>query len=67
MTPAVSKHARRGGAAAAPRARRVAPKKEASEASPKKAAADKEAKPTKKVGKTASKLGKALRRKKSEE
>jgi large subunit ribosomal protein L22 len=76
-TPAVSRRAKRGGAAAAPRAKRVAsrvevvnsaPVKGASRTSEKKAAASKkEAKGEKKPGKTASKLGKVLRRKKTEE
>src|SRR5229473_5049038 len=66
--PALSRRARRGGAAAAPRAKRVAEKAEASASSetsdqPAKAAA----KGKKKAGKVASKLGKALRRKKSED
>jgi large subunit ribosomal protein L22 len=66
MAPAVSRKAKRGGAAAAPRARRgtskaeAAPAAEAAEAKPKAAA--------KKTGsKAASKLGNALRRKKTEE
>jgi large subunit ribosomal protein L22 len=58
-TPAVSKHAKRGGAAAAPRAKRAAPKKEAAET--------KEATSEKKASKAVSKLGKALRRKKTDE
>ena len=67
--PAVSKRAKRGGAAAAPRAKRVAGKTEASVSGesgdqPAKGAA---AKGEKKTGKVASKLGKALRRKKSED
>jgi large subunit ribosomal protein L22 len=76
-TPAVSRRAKRGGAAAAPRAKRVAsrvevvnsaPVKGASRTSETKAAASKkEAKGEKKPGKTASKLGKVLRRKKTEE
>ena len=56
--PAVSKRAKRGGAAAAPRARRGASKADAVEAP----AA--EEKPQKKASKGASKLGSALRRKK---
>ena len=56
--PAVSKRAKRGGAAAAPRARRGASKADAVEAP----AA--EEKPQKKASKAASKLGGALRRKK---
>jgi large subunit ribosomal protein L22 len=66
LTPAVSRKAKRGGAAAAPRARRgaskaeAAPAVEAAEAKPKAAA--------KKTGsKAASKLGTALRRKKTDE
>lgn len=67
-TPAVSKRAKRGGAAAAPRAKRGAPKAAAAESSATKAAGSKtEAKGEKKATKTASKLGRALRRKKSEE
>jgi large subunit ribosomal protein L22 len=66
-TPAVSKRAKRGGAAAAPRAKRVTPKSEAAEASETKSAATKEAKGEKKPGKAASKLSKALRRKKTKE
>ena len=56
-TPAVSKKARRGGAAAAPRAKRVA-KVEAANTAKETERSDKPAK------KTASKLGSALRRKK---
>jgi large subunit ribosomal protein L22 len=87
LTPAVSRRAKRGGAAAAPRAKRVAPKtgagkaapaeaagetdeKEAGKAATKKTATSKKAgvKPgEKKASKAASKLGKALRRKKTEE
>ena len=70
-TPAVSKRAKRGGAAAAPRARRgaqAAPAKgQAGTAETKAAASKKEATGEKKSGKTASKLGKVLRRKKTEE
>jgi large subunit ribosomal protein L22 len=67
--PALSRRAKRGGAAAAPRAKRVAGKTEASASGeagdqPAKTAA---AKGEKKTGKVASKLGKALRRKKSED
>jgi large subunit ribosomal protein L22 len=62
---AVSKRARKGGAAAAPRAKRAAPKGE-TESSETKSAATKEAKGQKKASKAASKLGKALRRKKSD-
>jgi len=77
-TPAVSKRAKRGGAAAAPRAKRGASKAEAAERAPAKgsgsgtgetkaAASKKGATGEKKPGKTASKLGKVLRRKKTEE
>ena len=82
-TPSVSKRARRGGAAAAPRAKRVAPKTGASEIAEGKAAGETGEKETKaaaskkeakgksagekKPGKAGSTLGKALRRKKSEE
>jgi large subunit ribosomal protein L22 len=59
VTPAVSRRAKRGGAAAAPRAKRTAPKKEAAET--------KAATSEKKASKVASKLGKALRRKKTDE
>ncbi len=67
--PALSRRAKRGGAAAAPRAKRVAGKTEASPSSqtgdkPTKAAASKG---EKKTGKVASKLGSALRRKKKTE
>ena len=65
--PALSRRAKRGGAAAAPRAKRVAGKTEAASETgdkPTKAAASKG---EKKAGKVASKLGKALRRKKSED
>ncbi|MFN2576220.1 MAG: 50S ribosomal protein L22 [Pyrinomonadaceae bacterium] len=59
VKPAPSKRARRGGAAAAPRAKRAAAKNETP------AAANKpEQKTSKPAGKTASKLGSALRRKK---
>ena len=67
-TPSVSRKARRGGAAAAPRAKRVAGKTESSKSGETKAASAKtEAKSEKKAGKGASKPGKAPRRKKSEE
>jgi large subunit ribosomal protein L22 len=76
-TPAVSRRAKRGGAAAAPRAKRGASKPEAADSAPgkgsartgetKAAALKKEAKSEKKPGKAASKLGKVLRRKKTEE
>lgn len=67
--PALSRRAKRGGAAAAPRAKRVAGKTEASAPGetgdqPAKTAA---AKGVKKAGKVASKLGSALRRKKKTE
>ncbi|HVS22037.1 MAG TPA: 50S ribosomal protein L22 [Pyrinomonadaceae bacterium] len=67
--PAVSRKAKRGGAAAAPRAKR-ATKSEAPEAAEEKtarASSKKEAKGEKKITKGVSKLGKALRRKKTEE
>ena len=76
-TPAVSRRAKRGGAAAAPRAKRVASrvevvdsvqvKKPARTGETKAAASKKEAKGEKQPGKTASKLGKVLRRKKTED
>jgi large subunit ribosomal protein L22 len=59
-TPAESRSAKRGGAAAAPRAKRTAPKKEAADTA-------REAASEKKASKTVSKLGKALRRKKTDE
>jgi large subunit ribosomal protein L22 len=67
--PALSRRAKRGGAAAAPRAKRVAGKKEKGPPvetgeKPTKSAASKG---EKKTGKVVAKLGKALRRKKSEE
>jgi large subunit ribosomal protein L22 len=74
--PVVSRRAKRGGAAAAPRAKRVAPRTESADSVKAKgpsgtgeteAAGSKEAKGEKKPGKTASKLSKALRRKKTEE
>ena len=75
--PAVSRRAKRGGAAAAPRARHVAPGADSADSvkakgsgetgAPKAAAPKKEAKLEKVPGKTASKLGKVLRRKKTEE
>jgi len=61
-TPAASKRAKRGGAAAAPRAKRVAPKAEAA-GGEKKVAAPKEAK----AGKTAAKSSKTADSKKTEE
>ena len=64
--PAVSKRAKRGGAVAAPRAKRVASKSEAAEGSVTKSAATKEAKSEKKASKAGSKLRKVLRRKKDE-
>jgi large subunit ribosomal protein L22 len=75
-TPAVSKRAKRGGAAAAPRSKRGASKAEAAQSAPAKGsgtgktkavAAKQGATGEKKPGKTASKLGKVLRRKKTEE
>jgi len=74
-TPAVSRRAKRGGAGAAPRARRVASRSEATDsvkggssakAGEAKATASKDAKVEKKPGKAASKLGKVLQRKKTE-
>ena len=62
--PAVSKRAKRGGAAAAPRAKRVGLKTEGGESGAKKAAASKG---EKKPGKTAAKPGKAAGRKKAED
>src|SRR5258708_2798073 len=59
--PALSRRAKRGGAAAAPRAKRVAGKTEASASTE---TGDQAAKGEKKTGKVASKLGSALRRKK---
>src|SRR5437667_7079582 len=69
LKPALSRRAKRGGAAAAPRAKRVAEKTETAASSetsdkPTKAAA---AKGKKKTDKVASKLGSALRRKKKTE
>jgi large subunit ribosomal protein L22 len=61
-TPAVSRKARRGGAATAPRAKRTTAKTETGAAAAGKRAA--EEKPQKKSSKAASKLGSALRRKK---
>ncbi|PYS36583.1 MAG: 50S ribosomal protein L22 [Acidobacteria bacterium] len=68
-TPAASKRAKRGGAAAAPRAKRVGKAEATTKAGDetKKAAGAKESKGATNIGKAASKLGKALRRKKSEE
>jgi large subunit ribosomal protein L22 len=63
VSPAVSKHAKRGGAAAAPRMKRAA-KPEAAAAEVGEAP---EKKSTKKSSKAASKLGGALKRKKKEE
>ena len=75
--PAVSRRAKRGGAAAAPRAKQAASRVEAADSAPAKgsaragetkaAASKKEAKSEKKPGRTASTLGKVLRRKKTEE
>jgi large subunit ribosomal protein L22 len=64
-TPVVSKKAKRGGAAAAPRAKRVAPKTEGGET--KTATPKKEARGEKQADKAASKPGKAAGRKKTEE
>jgi large subunit ribosomal protein L22 len=63
-TPAVSKRAKRGGAAAAPRARRAAPKADAESGEKKVTAPKTDAKGEKKA---ASKPGKAAGRKKTEE
>lgn len=60
-TPALSRRAKRGGAAAAPRAKRVAGKTEAASEVGEKAQGEK------KTSKVASKLGNALRRKKKTE
>jgi large subunit ribosomal protein L22 len=76
VTPAVSRRAKRGGAAAAPRTKRVAPRSEATDsvkakgstkAGEAKVAPSKEAKSEKKPSKTASKLAKVLQRKKTED
>ena len=66
--PAASKHARRGGAAAAPRMKKAA-KPEAAQASPDVSEAPEKKAASKKSGakKAASKLGSALKRKKKEE
>ena len=64
VKPVVSKRAKRGGAAAAPRAKQSASRDEAAETPAEKTAA--EPKPQKKSSKAASKLGSALRRKKKE-
>jgi large subunit ribosomal protein L22 len=66
-TPAASKRAKRGGAAAAPRAKRSAPKTAADSGEKKAAAPKQEAKGEKKTGKAASKPGKTAGRKKTEE
>jgi large subunit ribosomal protein L22 len=66
-TPTASKRAKRGGAAAAPRAKRVAPKTAADSGEKKAAAPKQEAKSVKKAGKAASKPGKTAGRKKTEE
>jgi len=74
--PAVSRRAKRGGAAAAPRAKRVGSRSEATDSAKAKsstktgeakATESKEAKGEKKPGKTASKLGRVLQRKKTED
>ena len=68
--PVTSKKAKRGGAAAAPRAKRVTPKAEAAEAAaevsevPEKKAAPKKTGAKKAASRAASKLGSALKRKK---
>jgi large subunit ribosomal protein L22 len=66
-TPAASKRAKRGGAAAAPRAKRLAPKAEAEGGAKKAAAPKQEAKSGKKPSKAAAKPAKAVGRKKTEE
>ena len=66
-TPAASKRAKRGGAAAAPRAKRSAPKPEAQSGEKKAATPKHEAKGEKKSSKAASKPGRAAARKKIEE
>ena len=66
-TPAASKRAKRGGAAAAPRAKRVTPRAEPESGEKKTAAPKRETKGEKKTGKTASKPGKTAGRKKAEE
>ena len=66
-TPAVSKRAKRGGAAAAPRAKRAASKSEAAAGAEAKSEVAKESKSEKKASKSGSKLSKALRRKKTDE
>ncbi len=66
-TPAASKRAKRGGAAAAPRAKRVGPKTEAEGGEKKTAAPKPEAKGEKKAAKAASKPGKTAGRKKAGE
>ena len=66
-TPAASKRARRGGAAAAPRAKRSAPRTAADSGEKKAAAPKQEAKGEKKAGKAASRPGKTAGRKKTEE
>jgi large subunit ribosomal protein L22 len=81
VSPAVSKRARRGGAAAAPRAKRAtkteaaeaapevseAPEKKAKAGTKKAASGEKKAAGEKKASKAGSKLSQALRRKKKEE
>jgi large subunit ribosomal protein L22 len=66
-TPAASKRAKRGGAAAAPRARRVAPKAEAESGEKKSSAPKADAKGEKKAGKAASKPAKTTGRKKTKD
>jgi large subunit ribosomal protein L22 len=65
--PAVSKRAKRGGAAAAPRAKKVAPKIAAEGGEPNTAAAKSSVKGEKKPSKASSKPGKAAGRKKTED
>jgi large subunit ribosomal protein L22 len=66
VTPAASKRAKRGGAAAAPRAKRATSKTETAEAAPDVSEAPEKKAAPKKTGakKAASKLGSALKRKK---
>ena|SRR5437588_4084787 len=66
VKPTVSRRAKRGGAAAAPRAKRAA-KPESSEAAPEVSEAPEKKTGTKKTSKVGSKLGSALRRKKTDE
>ena len=65
--PAVSKRAKRGGATAAPRAKKAAPKIEAAGGEPSTAAAKSNVKGEKKPAKTSTKPGKAAGKKQTEE